>query len=110
MRPNRGHGQADPAVPLPNPKHHVAIPWGVGDYCPEGWAFFKYPGPGFEVISDNSAEGSYYIHVGGPTQHAGARLQGGFVALKNGEMILIRIPYPMGFYAKGLGREESAQA
>jgi hypothetical protein len=31
------------------------------------------------------------------------------VALKNGKMILMRIPYPMGFYAKGLdGRIDDA--
>jgi hypothetical protein len=33
------------------------------------------------------------------------------VALKNGKMILMRIPYPMGFYAKGLdGRIDDPNA
>ena len=31
-----------------------------------------------------------------------ANLYDGFAALVNGEMVRIRIPYPMGFYAKGL--------
>jgi hypothetical protein len=26
------------------------------DHCPEGWSFYKYPGPGFEGLGDNSAE------------------------------------------------------
>ena len=31
-----------------------------------------------------------------------ANLQDGFVGFKDGKMILMRVPYPMGFYAKGL--------
>ena len=31
-----------------------------------------------------------------------ANLGDGFVALKDGKMITIRIPYPLSFYAKGL--------
>jgi len=35
----------------------------TGNHCPEGWAFYKYPGPGFEGIGDNSAESSYNTWV-----------------------------------------------
>src|SRR3954468_370369 len=38
-------------------------PKATGDHCPEGWAFYKYPGPGFEGIGENSAESSYYSWV-----------------------------------------------
>jgi hypothetical protein len=38
-------------------------PKATGDHCPEGWTFYKYPGPGFEGIGDNSAEASYYSWV-----------------------------------------------
>src|SRR4029077_12751566 len=38
-------------------------PKATGDHCPEGWAFYKYPGPGFEGLGDNSAESSYYTWV-----------------------------------------------
>ena len=38
-------------------------PKATGDHCPEGWSFYKYPGPGFEGIGDNSAESSYYSWV-----------------------------------------------
>jgi hypothetical protein len=31
-----------------------------------------------------------------------ANLQDGFAALKDGKMVLLRVPYPLGFYAKGL--------
>ena len=40
-----------------------------------------------------------------------ANLMGGLVALKDGQMISLRIPYPLGFYAKGFdGRIDDAQA
>ena len=38
-------------------------PKATGDHCPEGWSFYKYPGPGFEGVGDNSAEASYYTWV-----------------------------------------------
>ncbi len=38
-------------------------PNATGDQCPEGWTFYKYPGPGFAGIGDNSAEASYYCWV-----------------------------------------------
>src|SRR5215471_12050748 len=38
-------------------------PTATGDHCPEGWTFYKYPGPGFQGIGDNSAEASYYTWV-----------------------------------------------
>jgi hypothetical protein len=85
-------------------------PKATGDQCPEGWTFYKYPGPGFAGIGDNSAEASYYSWV---DQHDAVGLgkdvpistgneNDGFDALVDGKMIVLRIPYPIGFYAKGL--------
>ena len=40
-----------------------------------------------------------------------ANLNDGFVALKDGQFVIIRIPYPMGFYAKGFdGRIDDPNA
>jgi len=40
-----------------------------------------------------------------------ANLQDGFAALKDGKMVLLRVPYPLGFYAKGLdGRIDDPNA
>ncbi len=83
-------------------------PNATGNHCPEGWTFYRYPGPGFEG-EQTSAEGSYYTWVdqhntlglGENIPMSTANLNDGFVALKDGQMVLIRIPYPMGFYAKG---------
>jgi hypothetical protein len=38
-------------------------PMAVGDQCPEGSTLYKYPGPGFAGIGDNSAEASCYTWV-----------------------------------------------
>ena len=38
-------------------------PKATGDHCPEGWAFYQYPGPGFKGLGENSAESSYYTWV-----------------------------------------------
>jgi hypothetical protein len=85
-------------------------PKATGDQCPEGWTFYKYPGPGFDGLGDNSAEASYYswvdqhnaVGLGKDVPISTANLNDGFAALVNGKMVLLRIPYPMGFYAKGL--------
>src|SRR5207249_2905903 len=38
-------------------------PQATGDHCPEGFAFHKYPGPGFDGFENTSAEASYYTWV-----------------------------------------------
>jgi hypothetical protein len=94
-------------------------PTATGNHCPEGWSFYKYPGPGFEGFPNTSAEASYYTWVdqhnvlglGENVPISTANLSDGFVAFKNGQMISLRIPYPMGFYAKGLdGRIDDPKA
>ncbi len=47
-------------------------PTATGHQCREGWSFYKYPGPGFAGIGDNSAEFEL-LHLGRPAQHAWAR-------------------------------------
>jgi hypothetical protein len=94
-------------------------PTATGNHCPEGWKFYKYPGPGFEGFEDRSVEASYYtwvdqhntVGLGENIPISTANLNDGFVALKNGKMVMLRIPYPMGFYAKGLdGRIDDPNA
>ncbi len=93
-------------------------PTALGDHCPEGWAFHRYPGPGFKGET-NSAEASYYTWVdqhntlglGEDVPVSTANLQDGFIAYAGGKMVMLRIPYPMGFYAKGLdGRIDDPKA
>ena len=85
-------------------------PKATGDHCPEGWSSYKYPGPGFDGFPNTSAEASYYTWVdqhntlglGNDVPVSTGNLNDGLIALKDGKMIVLRVPYPMGFYAKGL--------
>jgi hypothetical protein len=94
-------------------------PTATGAHCPEGWSFHQYPGPGFEGIGENSAESSYYTWVdqhdtfglGADVPMSTGNLNDGLIAFKDGRMIVLRVPYPMGFYAKGFdGRIDDANA
>ncbi len=94
-------------------------PRATGDHCPEGWAFHQYPDPGFKGIGPNSAESSYYTWVdqhntfglGEDVPMSTGNLNDGLIAWKDGKMIVLRVPYPLGFYAKGFdGRIDDPQA
>ena len=94
-------------------------PKATGDHCPEGWSFHQYPGPGFKGIGENSAESSYYSWVdqhntfglGNDVPMSTGNLNDGLIAFANGRMVVLRVPYPMGFYAKGFdGRIDDPKA
>lgn len=91
----------------------------TGNHCAEGFAYHKYPGPAFEGFENGSAEASYYTWVdhhntaglGDNVPISTANLNDGFAALKDGQMVMLRIPYPLGFFAKGLdGRIDDPNA
>ena len=94
-------------------------PEATGDHCPEGWTFHDLPGPGFVDLPEYSVESSYYTWVdqhntlglGANTPIATGNLFDGVHAYVDGEFATLRIPYPLGFYAKGLeGRIDDAGA
>jgi hypothetical protein len=94
-------------------------PNATGNHCPEGFAYHKYPGPAFEGFENGSAEASYYtwvdhhntVGLGENVPISTANLNDGFAALKDGQMVMLRIPYPLGFFAKGLdGRIDDPNA
>jgi hypothetical protein len=94
-------------------------PNATGDHCPEGWSFHQYPGPGFRGIGENSAESSYYSWVdqhntfglGNDVPMSTGNLNDGIIAFANGRMVVLRVPYPLGFYAKGFdGRIDDPNA
>ena len=94
-------------------------PAATGNHCPEGFAYYKYPGPAFEGFENGSAEASYYtwvdhhntVGLGENVPISTANLNDGFAALKDGQMIMLRIPYPLSFFAKGLdGRIDDPNA
>jgi hypothetical protein len=92
-------------------------PTATGDHCPEGWSFHRLPGPGFVNVPQMSVESSYYTWVdqhntlglGANVPIATGNLSDGVHALVDGKFVTLRIPYPLGFYAKGLdGRIDDA--
>ena len=94
-------------------------PTATGNHCPEGWSFYRYPGPGFVDRPEESVESSYYSWVdqhntsglGTNVPMSTANLFDGVHALVNNEMVTLRIPYPLGFYSKGFeGRIDDPNA
>jgi hypothetical protein len=86
-------------------------PKATGNHCPEGWRFYPFPGPQFKgVTTPGSAEASYYAWVdqfntfglGANTPIATGNASDALLALVGGKFVTLRVPYPMGFYAKGL--------
>jgi hypothetical protein len=80
-----------------------------GEKCPEGWSFHPLPGPGF-TGAPGAAEMPYYAWVdrhdilglGANTPFATGNQSDSLHALVNGRIVELRVPYPMGFYAKGV--------
>ena len=92
-------------------------PTATGKHCPEGWAFFALPGPNYKGAVDSaSADSAYYnfvdrfdmLGVGKNVALATGNESEALLALVDGKFMSFRIPYPMGFYAKGIdGRIDS---
>jgi hypothetical protein len=94
-------------------------PGAIGDHCPEGWTLHRLPGPGFVQQPQSSVESSYYTWVdqhdtlglGANVPIATGNLFDGAHAWVNGQFVTLRIPYPLGFYAKGMeGRIDDPKA
>ncbi len=89
-------------------------PAATGKHCPEGWTLYPFPGPQFRDVPDSgSAEASYYTWVdqhntfglGENVPIATGNMSDSYFALVNGKFVTLRVPYPMGFFAKwGEGR------
>ena len=84
-------------------------PKATGKHCPEGWTLYRFPGPQFrDVPDDGSAEASYYVWVdqfntfglGQNVPIATGNMSDSYFALVKEKFVTIRVPYPMGFFAK----------
>ncbi len=95
-------------------------PTATGQHCPEGWTFFTEPLPQFKGLTDHgSAEGSYYTWVdqfdtfglGKGTPINTGNESEGLLALMDGKWIVMRVPYPLGFFTKWVdGRIDDPKA
>jgi hypothetical protein len=91
----------------------------TGQHCPEGWTLYPLPGPQFKGVTDpGSAEGTYINWVdqfdtfglGKNVPFTVGNGSDSLLALVNGKWVILRVPYPMGFYAKGMdGRIDDPQ-
>jgi hypothetical protein len=95
-------------------------PTATGQHCPEGWALYPLPGPNYQGATDSaSADSAYYdfvdrfdmLGLGKDVPLATGNLSEGLLALVDGKFMTFRMPYPMGFYAKGIdGRIDDPKA
>ena len=95
-------------------------PNATGQQCPEGWTLYPFPGPQLKGVTDSgSADASYYnwvdqfdtLGLGKNTPIAAGSGSDSLLALVNGKYIVMRVPYPLNFYVKGLdGRIDDAKA
>ena len=97
-------------------------PASTGQHCAEGWTLYQLPGPQLQGVSDpGSAEASYYDWVdqfdtfglGKNVPIATGNGNDALLALlpDSREFVILRVPYPMGFYAKGMdGRIDDPKA
>ena len=92
-------------------KGPLSGPKATGQHCPEGFTFYPEPLPQLKGVTDSgSAEASYYTWVDQfDTFGLGANVpintgnaSEGLLALKDGKWVVLRVPYPMGFYTKWL--------
>src|SRR5947207_6980705 len=92
----------------------------TGKHCPEGWTLHRMPGPQFKDVKDpGSANHAYYIWVDrfntlglGPNVPI-ASTNGGesLLAVVNGKLVDLRVPYPLGFFTKNVdGRIDDPNA
>jgi hypothetical protein len=86
-------------------------PKATGRQCPEGWTLYPTPGPKFKNVTDSgSADSHYYAWVdqfntlglGKDTPIVTGNSSDSLLALVNGKFVILRVPYPMGFFAKGM--------
>ena len=97
-------------------------PTATGQHCPEGWMLYQLPGPQLQGVAEpGSAEASYYdwvdqfdtLGLGKNVPVATGNGNDALLALlpNSGKFVVLRVPYPMGFYAKGMdGRIDDPNA
>lgn len=95
-------------------------PKATGRQCPEGWTLYQTPGPKFKNVTlSGSADSHYYVWVdqfntlglGEDTPIITGNGSDSLLALVNGKFVILRVPYPLGFFAKGMdGRIDDPNA
>jgi hypothetical protein len=88
-------------------------PTATGQHCPEGWTLHATPGPQMKnVVTSGSADFHYYnwvdqyntLGLGENIPIANGTTSDALLAMDpaSGEWVVMRVPYPLGFYSRGL--------
>ncbi len=97
-------------------------PEATGQHCPEGWTLYPVPGPQMKgVETPGSADFHYYswvdqyntLGLGANMPVANGSTSDALLVLDpdSGEWTILRVPYPMAFYSRGLdGRIDDPDA
>ena len=97
-------------------------PEATGQHCPEGWTLYPTPGPQMKGVTDpGSGDFHYYnwvdqfntLGLGENIPIANGSGSDSLLALQpdTGEWVVLRIPYPLGFFSRGLdGRIDDPNA
>lgn len=95
-------------------------PTATGQHAADGWTFYPEPLPQIQDVSyPGSADSSYYTWVDQfNTLGLGTNVpintgngSEGLLVLKDGEWVVLRVPYPLGFYTKWMdGRIDDPNA
>ena len=95
-------------------------PEATGQHCPEGWTLHEVPGPQFKGVTDSGSADSLYLNwvdwhntsgLGDNTPILTGTGSDSLIALDDGEWVIMRVPYPMGFHPRGLdGRIDDPDA
>ena len=97
-------------------------PEATGQHCPEGWTLYPVPGPQMKgVETPGSADFHYYswvdqyntLGLGANMPIANGSTSDSLLVLDpdSGEWTILRVPYPMAFYSRGLdGRIDDPDA
>ena len=93
-------------------------PKATGRQCPEGWTLYQTPGPKFKNAKESGSDDSHYyvwvdqfdtLGLGKNTPIITGNGSDSLIALVKGKFVIMRVPYPMGFFAKGMdGRIDDA--
>ena len=91
-----------------------------GRQCPEGWSVYPSPGPNLRGVTETGSADMHYFNwvdqfntsgLGKNTPFLTGNNSDSLIAFVDGEWVILRVPYPLGFFPKGMdGRIDDPNA
>ena len=95
-------------------------PEATGQHCPEGWTLYRSPGPNFKGVTEEGTTDAHYFNwvdqhntlgLGANVPFLTGSNSDSLIGLVDGEWVVLRVPYPLGFFTKGMdGRIDDPDA